>query len=119
MDWESDRKRLTQEERDELMAAGETIVNDITHLIATASSKITMNAVHDVALIVSGNGTRFLRSAEIVLLFTVTDLGGSARNGLEAFIEKRLLELMAAPHMAKYKIQWHFTVKEENQDGGS
>jgi hypothetical protein len=111
--WISERQVPTDEVKDELMGVGAMIVADIEKLIEGVSSAIRFDFRHGVTLAPDGAGTGPAHSAQIVLLFTITDLGGSDETVTKAFINDRLLAICGDPSMIKYKVQWAFENKIE------
>ncbi len=110
MAWTSGNETLTDNERDELMSIGASIVLDMEQLVHALSPAIQTAFRHGVVLELRGAGTELARSAEVMLLFTVTDLGGSDEAQVKTFIQNQLRDVFKDPSMARYKAQWAFEV---------
>jgi hypothetical protein len=111
MAWISERQIVTDEQKEELMGLGAMIVADIEKLIGGVSSAIRTEFRHGVTLAPGGAGTGPAQSAQIVLLFTITDLGGFDETKVKTHINDRLLQIIADRSKMKYKIQWGFEGK--------
>jgi hypothetical protein len=111
--WMSDKEVLSEEEREELMSLGARIIADIEQLLEGRSSAIRTRFTHGVTLEIGGTGARLTRSAEMLLFFVITDLGGSDERQIEEFIDERLLEIFKDPSMIRYKAQHSFEVVPE------
>lgn len=90
---------------DALMEAGATIVADIERLVRTVSVAIRTDFRYGV----------MYEPVQIVLLFAITDLGGSDEAQVKAFIHDRLLAILKEPTMVRHKIQWGFEVTRKEQ----
>jgi hypothetical protein len=110
--WTSDKEVLSDAERDELMDVGKMIIVDMVQLLRTVSSAIKTSFTNGMSLEFCGTGTEPVRTPTIIMLFTITDLGGSDQTQVERFIEDRLLAWFEQPSLARYKVIWDIEVLE-------
>jgi hypothetical protein len=105
VEWTVD-ERIPNDEREELVNVGTTIVFDIKQLLATSNSAIQTSFRFGVYLDEKAE-------AYIVLYFVVTDLGGSEEGNLKTFINDRLFGIFKdQQEMVRYNVQWAFEVIE-------
>lgn len=112
-DVDNNPRRITDEEREELMSVGAAIIADVKESLETSASNIRTRFEHGVTLELGGSGDKLTRSVEMLLFFVFTDLGDSDEEQVKAFIQQRLLEIFSDPSYLKYKAQQSFEVVSE------
>jgi hypothetical protein len=102
---------MSDQEKEVLMAVGKNIITDIKALLKTVSPKTRTEFTHAAAVKLGGSGTEPVRTLEIVLLFSITELGGTDELELRTFIYDRLLHWVNQPATTPYKLRWQVHVK--------